>query len=298
MIGAIASGTKLIFLHVPKTAGSTFRHIIERQYCSGSIQHLYESDFGEELAAIPPSQMEGLRVVMGHFYFGAHTFLSGPSTYITFLRDPIDRVISHYYYAQRAPSHYFYHSARKLNLKEFVQYCSRMSKESGAALGYCSDNDQTRQLAGQCGIPSFETSSDEMLNIAKRHLAEHFAVVGITEEFDRSLMLISRLLGWRHPFYTKQNVTHRHPRKDELPRETLRVIEAYNELDRELYRYAERRLREQICDQDPSFENQLRRFKKLNGVYSGLHVLLSVGRKITTAKPRAAVRLCGRIGGT
>jgi hypothetical protein len=74
------------------------------------------------------------------------------------------------------------------------------------------------------------------LNIAKKNLADHFAVVGITEEFDRSLILISRLLGWSHPFYTKQNVTRRHPHKEELPRETLRVLQAYNELDLELYR--------------------------------------------------------------
>jgi Galactose-3-O-sulfotransferase len=293
-VSAAQSQPLIIFLHVPKMAGSTLRSIIERRHDSTSILHLYESDFGEELLAIPPRQMDRLRVVMGHFYFGAHTFLSQPSTYITFLRDPIDRVISHYYYAQRAPSHYFYHSARKLSLKEFVEYCSRMSNKSGTALGYCSDNDQTRQLAGQCGVPSFGTSSDEMLNIAKRQLAEHFAVVGITEEFDRSLILISRLLGWRHPYYTKQNVTRRHPRKDELPRETLHVIQAYNELDVELFRYAERLLREQIHDQDPSFENQLRRFKKVNATYGRLHRLVSSVRRGAVAKLPAAVRLLMR----
>jgi len=281
----------LIFLHLPKTAGSTLRGTIERQYNSSSILHLYESDFGEELAAIPPSQMDRLRVVIGHFYFGAHTFLSKPSAYITLLRDPIERIVSHYYYARRAPSHYFYDSARKLSLKEFVEYCSRMSNKSGTALGYCSDNDQTRQLAGQCGVPSFGTSSDEMLNIAKRNLAEHFAVVGITEEFDRSLILITRILGWRHPFYTRQNVTRRHPRKDELPQETLDVIQAYNELDLELYCYAEKLFQKQIRAQGPSFENQLQRFKKLNATYGRLHLLLSAARMGAVAKIPVAARL-------
>jgi hypothetical protein len=287
----IASGTKLIFLHVPKTAGSTFRHIIQRQYDSSSILHLYDSDFGEELSAISPNQIDRLRVVMGHFYFGAHNFLSQPTTYITFLRDPIERVISHYYYARHAPAHHFYDSARKMSLNEFVEYSSRMSTNSGTALGYFSDNDQTRQLAGECGVPSFRTSSDEMLNIAKKNLADHFALVGITEEFDRSLILISKLLGWRHPFYTKQNVTSRHPHKEELPRETLRVLQAHNQLDLELYRYAKELFQDRIQAQGPSFENQLQRFRKLNTTYGRLHLLISAAKRGVAARSPITARL-------
>jgi hypothetical protein len=134
----------IIFLHVPRTAGTTLRQILERQYAPGSILHLYESDFGEELASIPPSQPDSPRVVMGHFYFGAHAFVPKPSSYITLLRDPVERVISHYYYARQAPTHYFHDSARRLGLKEYVEYTGRMSNEAGVALGYCSDNDQTR----------------------------------------------------------------------------------------------------------------------------------------------------------
>jgi Sulfotransferase family len=276
------SGTQsqplIIFLHLPKTAGSTLRGIIGRQYGSRSILPLYESSFGEELAAIAPNQMDRLRVVMGHFYFGAHISLSKPSTYITVLRDPIDRVISRYYFARRSPKDELYAAVREMSLKEFAETCV--------------DNDQTRLLAGKYDGSSFGTSSDdEMLNIAKRNLAKYFAVVGITEEFDRSLILMKRILGWRNPFYIRRNVTRGRPRKDEFPQETLHVIQANNELDLELYRYAKKLFQEQIRSQSPSFENELQRFKKLNGAYGGLHVLLSAGRKITAAKLPAAVRL-------
>jgi Galactose-3-O-sulfotransferase len=277
MNGVIASGTKVIFLHLPKTAGSTLRGIIERQYGSRSILPLYESKFGEELAAIPPNQMDRLRVVMGHFYFGAHASLSKPSTYITVLRDPIDRIISRYYFVRRSPLDPVYDAVREMSLKEFAET-------------YC-DNDQTRLLAGKYDGLSFgRCSDDEMLDIAKRNLTKYFAVVGITEEFDRSLILMKRILGWRNPFYIRRNVTRGRPRKDKLPQETLNVIQANSELDLELYRYAEKLFQEQIRSQSPSFENEFQRFKKLNGVYGGLHVLLSVGRKITTAKLRAAGR--------
>jgi glycosyltransferase involved in cell wall biosynthesis len=155
-----------------------------------------------------------------------------------------------------------------------------------------SDNDQTRLLAGKYGASSSGTcSDDELLNIARRNLSKYFAVVGIMEEFDRSLILMKRILGWRNPFYMRRNVTRGRPRKDELPQETLDVIQANNELDLELYRYAEKLFQEQIGSQSPSFENELQRFRKLNGIYGRLHVLLSVGRKITAAKIPAAARL-------
>src|SRR5437667_105406 len=79
------------------------------------------------------------------------------------------------------------------------------SSAAGIALGFCSDNDQTRQLAGKCGIPKARTSAEEMLRIAKRNLTEHFTVVGVTEKFDRSLLLMKRCLGWGRPFYVSDN---------------------------------------------------------------------------------------------
>jgi len=83
----------------------------------------------------------------------------------------------------------------------------------------------------------------------------------------------------------------RRPRKGEISQETLHAIQANNELDLELYRYAEKLFQEQIGSQSPLFENELQRFRKLNGTYGRLHVLLSVGRRITAAKILAGARL-------
>jgi Galactose-3-O-sulfotransferase len=273
------SNRLIIFVHLPKTAGSTLRYVIERQYEASAIVKLYESDFGEEVEAIPPRQLERCCVIMGHFYFGVHAFLSKPFTYVTLLRDPVERVISHYYYARLEPAHYFHAAARKLRLQEFVEYCSRCSSESGTSLGYCSDNDQTRQLAGRCGVPSCGTSSAELLSIAKKNLAKYFSIVGIAEEFDRSLMLMKRILGWSNPFYTKQNVSRVRGCKEDLSPETLSIIEAYNALDIELYRYAKQVFEAEIRSRGKSFEREVQKFQRLNGIYGWTRVLLSNTRK-------------------
>jgi len=255
----------IIFLHLPKTAGSTLARIIERQYKASAILHLYESSFGEELVAIPQNRMELVRIVMGHLYFGAHAFLSQPCTYLTMLRDPVDRVISHYNYVRQQPSHYLYEEACRMSLRDYVEFCGRQEP----------NNDQTRLLAGGCNVPNFGQCSEEMLNIAKRNLANHFAVVGLTEEFDRSLIIMKRAFKWRDPFYISENVGQVRARKEKIPQDTLRVIENYNALDIELYRYATERFQEQVRLQGKSFDQEIRIFRTLNASYGQLELFVS-----------------------
>src|SRR5438552_2491662 len=108
----------LIFLHIPRTAGTTFVRILERQYGAGAVLDLYDSTVGDRVAALTSGDMEHLRVVAGHFSFGAHRHLPGSCRYVTFLRDPVERVVSHYYFVRRQPEHYLHPAASTLSLAE------------------------------------------------------------------------------------------------------------------------------------------------------------------------------------
>jgi hypothetical protein len=83
------------------------------------------------------------------------------------------------------------------------------------------------------------------------------------------------VLGWSSPFYVRQNVNRRRLRKEDIPRETLRVIQAYNELDIDLYRYGKELFQEQVHLQGVSLEKELRMFRKLNASYSMLHTFMA-----------------------
>jgi hypothetical protein len=48
-----------------------------------------------------------------------------------------------------------------------------------------------------------------LLGAAKEHLRDRFAVVGLTEDFDRSALLTKHAFGWHTPFYVKENVGRR-----------------------------------------------------------------------------------------
>lgn len=255
----------VIFLHLPKTAGSTLAHILERQYGANAVVAQYEHTDGYVLASLAECQDVETRAIVGHLSFGAHVFVDRPTTYITILRDPVDRVISHYYFVRGDPSHYLFPMAQEFGLAQFVAACG----------GAEPNNDQTRLLAGSEEALRTGICSADLLPIAKRNLEQHFAVVGLSEEFDRSVILMKRVLGWRMPWYTSQNVSRRRPRSETLSAETVHLIEQHNLFDIDLYHHAREMFRKQAKQQGTSYEHEVRRFRRLNASYGRMMVVRS-----------------------
>ena len=100
----------------------------------------------QNLRPSPAAQRGRYRLIQGHLYFGLHRFIPRASTYVTFLRQPVERVLSFYYYARSTPDHYLYPllAAERLDLKTLL------ARELTVEL--C--NDQTRALRVTSGRTS------------------------------------------------------------------------------------------------------------------------------------------------
>ncbi len=248
----------VVFLHIIKTAGTTLHRIIERQYRPEQLYSvgLVEGESLEELAQLDKARKAKVRMLRGHISYGAHEFLPRPATYMTVLRDPVERVISHYYFILRTTGHYLYDSltSEDINLQTFIENKTHVMI----------DNTQTRAISGIWNKAKFGECTREMLETAKRNLRKDFAVVGLTEKFDETLLLMKRTLGWQNVFYTRHNVTPRRPRRDALPPATLDAILEVNQLDIELYRYATTLFEEQIHQYGPSLASETKRFQSIN----------------------------------
>lgn len=252
----------LLFLHIPKTGGMTLRDLFSRQYPASRCYFIpngpEECRAMENLNHLFTQKDTPPRVVGGHHPFGFHCYIPVPAVYFTVVRDPVERIISHYQHVVSHPQHYLHRAvvARSLGLKEYVQ--SGISKEL--------DNDQVRKISGM--NPPLGQCTQAMLEKAKENIRNHFLLVGLTERFAETVWLLKKLLGWKGwPFYLKHNVSSDRRRRSTIPLDIVREIEDRQKLDRALYRYVQQRFEALIRSQRIAFKAEVQIFKVFNGFY-------------------------------
>jgi hypothetical protein len=237
----------VIIIHIPRTGGQTLNGIVGRSYAPREIL-TYRGPIGESFPADDP-RIHGLRVIQGHLSYGIDRLLEKPWTYMTFLREPVSRVVSLHRYIVENPRHPLHGSVREMSLADFVT-----SGIDDAEV----ENGQTRQLFGLTD----RAPDEQMLEEAKRHLRGDFAAVGITERFDESLLVLRKTLGWPIPFYRVQNATTG-PRSG-ISRDVLDLIGSRNALDRQIYAFGVDLLDERVAERGVLFPVELAAFKALN----------------------------------
>ncbi|WP_291276107.1 sulfotransferase family 2 domain-containing protein [Flavobacterium sp.] len=218
----------VISIHNYKTAGVTFYSIIDRQFKKDEILNTDLLGLESALSIITQSKPEKIKIVHGHFYFGIDKHFARQHTYITFLRNPIERVISDYYYCRSNPLAHNYIYASKLSFKEYLQ-CDQVLNI---------DNGQTRFISGETNMP-YGSDSVEILGKAISNLEHKFSLVGITEKFDESLLIANQIFSWSQYYYASKNITS--CKSHDFDEETWELLKKRNALDLQLYDYALKR---------------------------------------------------------
>jgi hypothetical protein len=213
---------ELLSMHIPKTAGLAFREILYRQYGPTRVLAINQGALRRKGQALPPHYRKRHRAIHGHLPYTYLEPLHGPETkVITWLRDPVDRVVSNYYYnithelpkrQRENPKH------EGMSLEEFVERPKRQ-------------NVMSRFLKG----------------IA----LEELDFFGFQEDFAAGLEQLARQMGW---VLTDQDRTRRvndnRKVKAKYPTpspEVLRRIRQLNQADIELYERAQRLWRERYA---------------------------------------------------
>lgn len=216
----------IISVHVRKCAGSTFRRSLENYYGSRVC-----FDYGDEIGSTWPSSMSKRKaslqraqentntlqanydVIHGHFYRDKYDFMACEKRYITFLRDPVSRTLSNYFYIKRNldRAHPDALIVNKLgfSLEEYVQH------------------PDCRNLQSQ---------------YLQSETLDEFEFVGITEDYDFSIDRLNSLLGIELETATAENVNEQAAADYAIAPDTLSLIQNCNLDDLRLYDLALNRL--------------------------------------------------------
>ena len=231
-------------MHIPKTAGVSLINIVLKQYLLNEIGFCYYQDLEKiqgEMKVI--SNNLNIKYCCGHFLFSIHEQITRPYTFFTMLREPVERVLSFYYFCRSNPYHPFHKEVLKMSLLEFIT----TEKVIPHIVNY-----QTWALSGE--YPVTQDSVDK----AKENVQQYFSFLGITEMFNESLFLMKEKFGWENIFYTKENITKRP--SEPIDNNTIDLIKEINKYDIELYEWAKSQLQQTIYNLPLLYKVQLNQF--------------------------------------
>lgn len=222
----------VIFLHLPKAAGSTLRTIFRKKYQRHHMHHLSGNPLeADDFPNLPEEERYKIDLLTGHQHYGMHRWLRPGARYFTMIRHPIERCISHYFFVLRRPDHHLHQRVTRQRMSLFDYMDKQTTKEL--------DNDQVRWLNddGHRSTPFGEVTR-EMFEVARRRLTHGIEIFGLSERFDESLRMIAEALDWGPVEYASVNVTSNRPGRDEIDPKALDKICENNRFDIELYEYA------------------------------------------------------------
>ncbi len=282
---------KILFHHQPKTAGSTFRQILENFFPGNEV---CPAEIDDELKVLTADERARYRLYAGHYQYDTICAELPDAIWLTFVRNPIDRVVSNFYnlndqkrtdekWLERARARpeviRFLEKVWKMDLDEFVD-----SEEPRARDRIV--NRQTRYLVPRTkNVKQFPFYDKEIVETAKKNLREKFVYVGVQEYFAISLQLFCMTFGLRSiddcdRFTANVNKVGKLDGCYDLPPRVRTRLEEQNAMDLEIWNYAQKLMFQRLA-----------RF--LNELIEIDYVLRQEGPAETLQKIQHQIRVCG-----
>jgi len=230
---SVVPATRIVHLHIPKTAGTAFRSAFEK--ASGGKLRVCPHFNEHHVADVDPSQFD---FFSGHFGFKAAVELGGQI--ITVVRNPVDRFVSLYYFWRRLNEKGIEKSQRttlanKYPLSEFVKI---RDEPSLLAALY---NTMTWQIAYGTSLAQRRElrmkgkTDDDVVKLALANLAT-FSLVGVQEKLESFGEAMAKKFSVTLEI-KKVNVAAARPVVEDIGTATINAIRDWSFMDLQLYEH-------------------------------------------------------------
>ena len=249
---------KIRFLHIPKTAGSTFDDCLFIEYLRAYLlrqRFTFTGDIVADQARyrnLSPRIRQRIVICAGHAprITGLSEIDSLPT--VTLLRNPLERVKSFCRHVSEGKSPLIHSDGHQcFDLDEFL-----------ASGRIQLNNFQSRMLLGETGYALPPGSDEHLAQRAVELLRSELSCFGITEELERSLLMFRQVLGWRKlPIYRSRNSSNPQAMVNFEQRHIERII-SLNQVDIRMYELATKLFYRQLAERCPDLEGELARFRQ------------------------------------
>jgi hypothetical protein len=214
---------RIINVHVPKTGGISLRAFFTKLFGHDKVsKFLWYYDLEKYTPEERTKKLQNYEVLQGHFFF--HQLQHLPGKNITFVREPVSRTLSEYRFFKKLfagkNSDYYY----KVHFLPPGNPLYTVQNHQCLFLSSLDPQDRTISISAH-------------LKSAKSNLANRFFFVGLTEDFDHGVRVLSQLMGWPNA-ETVPELNTTHGVECDVSPELLEDIRKRNWADIELYAYA------------------------------------------------------------
>jgi len=226
-------GNNILFDHLPRCGGRSFKAFLQSNYLwretysiSGAEPRKYVDRFMEMTAA----RRSRYRLIQGHLANKLIPYVDENFIKITVFREPVARMISHYFFAKGLPAHYLHNKIHKsnLSLKDYVT--SQLTDET--------ENWYTQHFSG-LSLTELNKDPEAALKLAEENLQKTYHFVGLTEKLDSFIGKICHETGLVHPDAKLHlNQSDQSGAAKQIDPDILKSIAEKNHLDVKLYNYA------------------------------------------------------------
>jgi len=222
----------VLFAHLPRCAGTTVSRYLAAHYppwLTFRTHGTWAAESVERFKALPERRRYPYQLILGHLTNDLLAWAHPDTVTFTVFRDPVERIVSHYFYARQNPRHYLNQRIHEEGI--------RLEDYTSLDLSPELRNGLTAHFSG-LSAEQAEAHPEEALQIALDAILDRYQVIGFQDALPDAVERLRRLAKLHKPFtnpvINRSNGDAQTTRT--VTEEARGNIASVNSIDVELYR--------------------------------------------------------------